>query len=98
MKWLDKIKNLITKTERPSAVLDDERLLEWLGIKGTSKKILNEVTYFTCLKMLSETLSKMPVKFYQQTDKGIEDRKSTRQNSKPTNDTNYILEHSRKQP
>ncbi len=73
MKWLDKIKDLITKTERPSAGLDDERFLEWFGIKGTPKKLLNEVTYFTCLKMLSETLGKMPVKFYQQTDKGIEE-------------------------
>ena len=73
MKWFDKIKNLITKTERPSAALNDERLLEWLGIKGTPQKMLSEVTYFTCLKMLSETLGKMPVKFYQQTDKGIEE-------------------------
>lgn len=73
MKWLDKIKDLITRTERPSAALDDERLLEWLGIKGTPQKMLSEVTYFTCLKMLSETLGKMPLKFYQQTEKGIEE-------------------------
>lgn len=73
MKWLDKIKDLITRTGRPSAALDDERLLEWLGIKGTPQKMLSEVTYFTCLKMLSETLGKMPLKFYQQTEKGIEE-------------------------
>ena len=73
MKWLDKIKDLITKTEKPYAGLDDERLLEWLGIKGTPQKMLSEVTYFTCLKMLSETLGKMPLKFYQQTEKGIEE-------------------------
>lgn len=30
-----------------------------------------EVTYFTCLKMLSETLAKMPIKFYQSTEEGI---------------------------
>ncbi len=73
MKWLDKIKNLITAKERPYAGLNDERLLEWLGIKGTSKKLLSEATYFTCLKMLSETLGKMPLKFYQQTGRGIEE-------------------------
>lgn len=73
MKWLDKLKDLVTKTERPSAMLDDERLLEWLGIKGTPQKMLSEVTYFTCLKMLSETLGKMPLKFYQQTERGIEE-------------------------
>lgn len=73
MKWLDKIKDLITRTGRPSAALDDERVLEWLGVKGTPQKMLSEVTYFTCLKMLSETLGKMPLKFYQQTEKGIEE-------------------------
>ncbi|MFG6393838.1 MAG: phage portal protein [Lachnospiraceae bacterium] len=73
MKWFDKIKNLITAKERPYANLNDERLLDWLGIKGTPKNMLSEVTYFTCLKMLSETLGKMPLKFYQQTSKGIEE-------------------------
>lgn len=52
--------------------MQNEELLEWLGISKTSKKIVSEVTYFTCLKMLSETLGKMPIKFYQETEKGIE--------------------------
>lgn len=54
------------------ASMEDERLLEWLGIAGTSKNVLSEVTYFTCLKMLAETLGKLPIKFYQQTSNGIE--------------------------
>ena len=73
MKLFDKIKGIINKLIRPAAGADDERLLEWLGISGTPKKALGEVTYFTCLKMLSETLGKMPIKFYQQTEKGIEE-------------------------
>ena len=36
-----------------------------------------EVTYFTCLKMLSETLAKMPIKYYQRTDKGIIEAEQT---------------------
>ena len=36
-----------------------------------------EVTYFTCLKMLSETLAKMPIKYYQKTDKGIIEAEAT---------------------
>lgn len=52
--------------------LGDERLLEWLGISTTPKSLISEVTYFTCLKMLSETLGKMPIKFYQQTKNGVE--------------------------
>ena len=72
MRLLEKIKNMLFRLVRPAAGADDERLLEWLGISSTPKKVLGEVTYFTCLKMLSETLAKMPVKFYQQTEKGVE--------------------------
>lgn len=71
MKFFEKIKNAITKRETVS--LDDEKFLEWLGLQGTSQKKISEVTYFTCLKMLSETLGKMPIKFYQKTQKGIEE-------------------------
>ena len=73
MKISDKIKNMLNKTVRPVAGAEDEQLLEWLGISGTPKKVLGEVTYFTCLKMLSETLGKMPIKFYQQTERGVEE-------------------------
>ena len=46
-------------------------MMEWLGIDpGSSKKTINEATYFTCLKMLSETMGKIPLKFYKQTEKG----------------------------
>lgn len=72
MKLFEKIKNMFNKVLRPAAGANDEKLLEWLGISGTPKKVLSEVTYFTCLKMLSETLAKMPIKFYQQTEKGVE--------------------------
>ena len=50
--------------------INSEQFLGFLGIKKR-KKPLSEVTYFTCLKMLSETLAKMPVKFYQRTEEGI---------------------------
>lgn len=50
---------------RPTADAADERLLEWLGISGTPKDKLSEATYFVCLKMLAETLGKMPIKRYQ---------------------------------
>lgn len=50
--------------------INSETFLNFLGIKK-KRKSLSEVTYFTCLKMLSETLAKMPVKFYQSTNEGI---------------------------
>lgn len=70
MKWLSTIKNFIIP-QRTTAGLEDRELLDWLGISNTPRKLISEVTYFTCLKMLSETLGKMPIKFYQDTPKGI---------------------------
>lgn len=56
---------------RPVAGMEDENLLRWLGIDNTPKNALAETTYFTCLKLLSETLGKMPLKFKQETSKGV---------------------------
>lgn len=52
--------------------LEVEQLLEWLGIdsRGMNRKKLSEITYFTCLKMLSETMGKLPLKYYQETADG----------------------------
>lgn len=47
------------------------RFYIWLGVKRKNKDVMAEVTYFTCLKMMSETLAKIPWKYYQKTDKGI---------------------------
>lgn len=55
---------------RESTDLNSDTFLEWLGIASNSKNVLSEVTYFTCLKMLSETLGKLPVKYYQSTENG----------------------------
>lgn len=70
-KIIKKIRNIIEPTISTPVDMQSEELLEWLGISQTSKNMLSEVTYFTCLKMLSETLGKMPIKFYQDTPEGI---------------------------
>lgn len=54
----------------PTVGLEDEELLDWLGIKETSKEKIAEVTYFTCMKMLAETIGKLPLKYYQDTSQG----------------------------
>lgn len=57
--------------ERESAGLTSDKLLEWLGIDQKSgQKNINEITYFTCLKMLSETMGKLPLKYLQNKDGG----------------------------
>lgn len=55
--------------QRETISLDDERLLDWLGIHPDRRKV-QEVTYMTCLKILSETMGKLPLKYYQDTPKG----------------------------
>jgi HK97 family phage portal protein len=55
--------------------LNSQSFLERLGLK--KKRPTSEVTYFTCLKMLSETLAKMPIKYYQKTDRGIIEAEQT---------------------
>lgn len=67
---IDRIKNAYTALVKPSVSLDEKELLEWLGIDSDNGKAINEVTYFTCLKMLSETMGKLPLKYYQRTGKG----------------------------
>jgi HK97 family phage portal protein len=67
---LNRAKQAWNVLTRPAVDLDDEMLLEWLGIDKKKKTALSEVTYFTCLKMLSETMGKMPLKFYQRTGQG----------------------------
>lgn len=70
MRLWDRIKNVIKVRE--VAGLEDEKLLKWLGLSGASRKLMSEVTYFTCLKMLAETMGKLPVKFYRKTHNGVE--------------------------
>ena len=52
----------------PTVSMEDEELLEWLGITTRDRKKISEVTYFTCMKMLSETMGKLPLKYYQDMD------------------------------
>ena len=70
MKLFDKIKAAWNILKRPSADLNSDELLEWLGITDSNTKLTGEVTYYTCLKMLSETMGKLPLKYYQDTKQG----------------------------
>lgn len=49
--------------------LSDPKLLEWLGITGNREE-MSEATYFTCIKVLSETIGKLPWKYFQDTKDG----------------------------
>ncbi|MGE4341403.1 MAG: phage portal protein, partial [Pigmentiphaga sp.] len=57
--------------------LSDPRLLEWLGldpdeINVRGEKGLREATVFACVKILSESVAKLPLKVYRETRQAIE--------------------------
>ena len=85
MEFMNRIRGAWNALSGKTVELNDDELLEWLGINGTgmSRKLLSEVTYFTCLKMLSETMGKLPLKYYQETNEG-------RIRAAP-DDTSYVL-------
>lgn len=65
---------LFRKSERRSYTLQDEELAKLLGIEidGISSNKARDATYFTCLRILSDTVSKLPLKLYKETDNGTE--------------------------
>lgn len=85
--WVNKIMNMTPAQDAPAAAqevqqstgagadtatMDSEKLVEWLGLDVEQKtRPANEATYFTCLKMMSETIAKMPWKIYRQTENGV---------------------------
>ncbi len=69
MKLFDSIKRLF---KNESVEMNNPALLQWLGIDSdTPGDKLSEATYFACMKILAESLGKLPLKMYKNTDKGI---------------------------
>jgi HK97 family phage portal protein len=56
-------RNVVAKSERIAL----NQLMEFLGIQNTGTESLGEATYFACLKVLSESVGKLPLKLQQYT-------------------------------
>ena len=67
MGFFNNLKNLLIPETADTASV---KLLQWLGIDTDKPKALAETTYFTCLKVLSETMGKIPLKLYQEDESG----------------------------
>ena len=80
MKILNPFKNLFSKTEKRETIKlgeDDELLMEWLGITSDTlnvkgKNSLKIAAVFSSLKILSESVSKLPPKIYKEDEYGIQ--------------------------
>lgn len=61
-----------TKSDDAGETLTLNQLLEFLGVHDVKGSALSEATYFACLKVLGESVGKLPLKIQQYTeDKGI---------------------------
>ena len=45
-----------TVEDRPSQLVEWQKLAEWLGVADVSEDALSEATYFACMKVLSESV------------------------------------------
>lgn len=73
MSVLSKLRGFLFKNEVDADIAGDyqwDTLAKFLGIDSKKPKAIAETTYFTCLKVLSETMGKMPLKLYQEDESG----------------------------
>lgn len=69
IKILEKFKNSIKALTTNNTKNDQlASLINFLGLQDTEKSELSEATYFACLKVLSETLGKLPLKLLKHND------------------------------
>lgn len=57
-------------TNKASQDIEMKQLIDFLGLRGTKEKALSEATYFACLKVLSESVGKLPLKLLQHNEDG----------------------------
>lgn len=71
---MKRIKNAFNKEEPPESVsLNDRRLLEMLGVEESSlnfkgENALKEATVFSCIRILADSVGKLPIKVYRSSD------------------------------
>lgn len=71
MKFTNRVR-LIWNYARNLGDMNSETLKNWIrtGNRSRRKSAINEATYYTCLRMMSESLGKIPLHLYQVNDAG----------------------------
>ena len=71
MKLKERIKTAYrVLTNKASKDMAMQQLIDFLGLNDTKEKALSEATYFACLKVLSESVGKLPLKLLQHNEDG----------------------------
>ena len=77
---LDRVKSAFLNDDIKTANSKDmnlDQLINYLNLGGVKDDALSEATYFACMKVLSESIGKLPLKLQQYTDKsGVEQSRS----------------------
>jgi len=71
VEFLDRFKTAvrILTNKGTRTTLEMNQLLDFLGLSDTKEDNLSEATYFACLKVLSESIGKLPLKLLQYNDR-----------------------------
>lgn len=70
---MNRLKNAVKAFRSNTADTQVERLIDFLGIDRTDKKALSDATYFACMKVLAESIGKLPIKLMRYTERnGVE--------------------------
>lgn len=64
-----KISQFFRRKSAVSRETEVDRMLTFLGVDKSKPKAINEATYFACLRLLSESVGKLPLKLMQYTEK-----------------------------
>ena len=70
MKIFDAIRRKSATTVSDSQTMTLQQLVDFLGISGTDSSELSEATYYACMKVLAESVGKLPLKLQKTTETG----------------------------
>lgn len=79
MSIFDKFRRKSATTVTDSQSMSLQQLVDFLGISGTASAELSEATYYACMKVLAESVGKLPLKLQRATDgQGIQPQRDHR--------------------
>ena len=70
MKWWNQLKRRFQNRQLELGHLNSSTFKDWWGLSKKNKQAMNEATYFTALRLLSESLGKLPLHLYRDTERG----------------------------
>lgn len=73
MKIIDKMRRKSATTANDTQTMSLQQLIDFLGLSGVNSSELSEATYYACMKVLAESVGKLPLKLQKATDgKGVQ--------------------------